>query len=65
MKKFNFEDPETKKKFLKYILITAIVSLSARYIPVAILNTTEILKIGSTAAITFALLDMYSPSINI
>lgn len=55
----------SKKKILKYILIGMVVMTASRYIPSDTLNTSEIIMIGAISSICFALLDMYSPSIQI
>jgi len=53
------------KKLTKYILIGLIVIIATRYIPDTILQTKEIIMIGVTSSIAFAILDMISPSIKI
>ena len=54
-----------KEKILKYVLMGIIVMLVVKYLPLYLLNTDEIVMIGLTASITFAILDMLSPSIKI
>ena len=63
MKGLKNKDCDMKQKIIKYLLIGILVSLSVRYIPKYKLDTNEILMIGSVASISFALIDMASPSI--
>ncbi len=51
-------------KLFKYFVIFITVSLVSKYIPSVSLDWSESIIIGSTAAVIFALLDMYSPSVN-
>jgi len=53
------------KKLLKYILLSFIIFVSLRYIPQNKLNVTDVLKISSIGAISFAILDIISPSVTI
>jgi len=53
------------QKITKYILIGLIVIIATRYIPENSLKTKEIIMIGTTSSISFAILDMVSPSISI
>jgi hypothetical protein len=53
------------QKLIKYMLIGLIVIMATRYIPDTILQTKEIIMIGTTSSIAFAILDMISPSIKI
>jgi hypothetical protein len=52
-------------KILKYILIFIIIYSSIIYIPEKKLNIKEVFIISSIASITFAILDIISPSIKI
>ena len=52
-------------KIIKYILMSIIVAIAAKYIPDNLLQDKEIIIIGTTSAIVFAILDMVSPSIKI
>lgn len=52
-------------KLIKYILMGLVVLVALRYIPDHLLQTKEIFIIGAISSITFAILDMISPSINI
>ncbi len=53
------------QKLTKYILIGLIVIIATRYIPDNTLKTKEIIMIGATSSISFAILDMVSPTIRI
>ena len=55
----------TSSKILKYILMGTIVYIAARYIPSSILNNKELLMIGATSSIAFAILDMISPTVKV
>ena len=57
------QDPDRKKKLVKYLLFGVIVGMSIRYIPSNQINNKEILMIASLASITFGIIDMISPSI--
>ncbi len=61
----NKQVSDNKKNLIKYLLIGFIVALASRYIPTNIIKNEEIIMIGSIASITFAIFDMYSPSIQI
>jgi hypothetical protein len=52
-------------RLIKYILMGLVVLVALRYIPDRILQLKEILIIGAISSITFAILDMISPTINI
>lgn len=53
------------QKLTKYILMGLIVIFSIRFIPNICLKNEEIIMIGAISSITFALLDIISPSIRI
>ena len=53
------------QRLTKYILIGLIVIIATRYIPDNTLKTKEIIMIGATSSISFAILDMVSPTIRI
>ena len=55
----------TSSKILKYILMGVIVYIAARYVPSSILTNKELLMIGATSSIAFAILDMISPSVKV
>ncbi len=65
MNKIDFKDPEVKKKIVKYLIMTLLVSLSARYTTSLILPNEDVVILGLIAGILFALLDMYAPSITV
>ena len=52
-----------QKNIIKYFLIGFIVAIAARYIPNHTIKNEELIMIGAVASISFAILDMYSPSI--
>lgn len=64
MKK-SLNNNEYKKKIVKYLLFGLIVGLSVRYIPSHAINQKEIIMIAAIASISFAILDMVSPSIKV
>ena len=51
------------ERMIKYILLGLIVVLAIRYIPEIKLPTKEILMIGATSTIAFAILDLVSPAV--
>jgi mannose/fructose/N-acetylgalactosamine-specific phosphotransferase system component IIC len=53
------------ERIIKYILLGLIVLLAVRYIPENKLPTKELIMIGATSSIAFAILDMASPSITV
>jgi hypothetical protein len=57
------QDPDRKKKLVKYLLFGIIVGMSVRYVPSNRINDKEILMIGALASISFGIIDMVSPSI--
>jgi hypothetical protein len=57
------QDPDRKKKLIKYLLFGVIVGISTRYVPSNRVNDNEILMIAALASITFGIIDMVSPSI--
>jgi len=58
-----FDLQEVVKRAVKYLIEGAAVAVAAYYIPKKQMNIEEIVMIAITAAATFALLDMYAPSI--
>lgn len=54
---------EKTKRFIKYVLMGFIILVAVRYIPNQPIQTTEIIMIGFISSISFAMLDMVSPSI--
>lgn len=61
----SYQKYEMSKRFIKYILITLLVGLGARYIPDLPMKNDEILIIGLIAGVSFAIIDMLSPSVEI
>ena len=53
------------ERMIKYILLGLIVVLATRYIPDTQLPTKELLMIGATSTIAFAILDLVSPAVRI
>ena len=51
------------KNILKYLLEGIAVALAAKYIPSRGIEFNEVVMIAVTAALTFFILDMFSPSI--
>ncbi len=58
-----FDLQEVLKRAVKYLIEGAAVAVAAFYIPKKKMNVEEIVMIAITAAATFAVLDMYAPSI--
>ena len=58
-----FDLQEVVKRAVKYLVEGGAVAVAAYYIPKIKMNIEEIVMIAITAAATFALLDMYAPSI--
>ena len=59
-----FDVQEIVKRAVKYLIEGGAVAVAAYYIPKKQMNLEEIVMIAVTAAATFALLDMYAPSIS-
>uniref|UniRef100_A0A6C0EJG9 Uncharacterized protein n=1 Tax=viral metagenome TaxID=1070528 RepID=A0A6C0EJG9_9ZZZZ len=59
-----FDIQEVVKRAIKYLIEGGAVAVAAYYIPKKQMNVEEIIMIAVTAAATFALLDMYAPSIS-
>lgn len=57
------QDPDQKKKLIKYLLFGLVVGMSVRYVPTNQINNKEILMIAALASISFGIIDMVSPSI--
>lgn len=51
------------QKIIKYFLMTFIVVISIRYIPETLLPNKDIVIIGVIASISYAIMDMVSPTI--
>tara|TARA_B100001758_G_C18364980_1_gene587939 strand:+ start:796 stop:1062 length:267 start_codon:yes stop_codon:yes gene_type:complete len=58
-----FDIKEVLKKAVKYFVEGTMVAIAAFFIPEKKIKLDEIVMIGLTAAATFALLDMYAPSV--
>ena len=59
----SFDFQEVIKRTIKYLIEGGAVAVAAYYIPEKQMNLEEIVMIAITAAATFAILDMYAPSI--
>jgi ABC-type Co2+ transport system permease subunit len=55
---------EVVKRVVKYLIEGAAVAVAAYYIPQRKMELEEVLMIAITAAATFALLDLFAPSIS-
>ena len=60
-----FDIKEIVKRAFKYFVEGAMVAIAAFYIPQRNMNLEEVAMIALTAAATFALLDMYAPSVGL
>ena len=58
-----FDLQEIVKRAVKYLIEGGAVAVAAFYIPKRKMNIEEVIMIAITAAATFALLDMYAPSV--
>lgn len=58
-----FDLQEIIKRAIKYLIEGGAVAVAAYYVPKNQMNIEEIVMIAITAAATFALLDLYAPSI--
>ncbi len=56
---------ERSKRCMKYLLMGFIVLVAIRYVPTRTIETKEILMIGFISSISFAMLDMVSPTIKV
>lgn len=63
MSDFTFDTTEILVRFFKYIFEGVIVAVAAYLIPGKKMNAEEVLIIGLIAAATFAVLDLFAPSI--
>lgn len=61
--KAQFDLQEVAKRAIKYIIEGICVAIAAFYIPQKQMKIQEVTIIAITAAATFAILDMYAPSI--
>lgn len=53
------------ERMIKYVLLGLIVVLATKYIPENKLPTKELLMIGATSTIAFAILDLVSPAVRV
>jgi ABC-type Co2+ transport system permease subunit len=61
--KFGFNTQEIFKRALKYIIIALVVAFATYNIPETQLSQQEVIMISITAACTFAIIDMYAPTV--
>ena len=61
--KLGFNLQEILKRAVKYLIEGGAVAVAAFYIPKNRMKIEEVVMIAITAAATFALLDMYAPSV--
>ena len=61
--KAQFDLQEVLKRAIKYIIEGTCVAIAAFYIPQKQMKIEEVFMLAITAAATFAILDMYAPSI--
>jgi uncharacterized MnhB-related membrane protein len=52
-------------KIIKYIIFALIISVSLKYIPSQNIDTNDIVIVSCISSITFASMDMLSPSIKV
>ena len=52
-------------KIIKYIIFALIISVSLKYIPSQNIDTNDIVIVSCISSITFASIDMLSPSIKV
>jgi hypothetical protein len=65
MFKYSFDNREMIIRSIKYIIMGLMVALGSLFIPEKKIHISEVVIISMVASITFALLDMYSPSVSI
>lgn len=53
------------ERIIKYIIMGLVVVIATRYIPDILIPTKELIMIGATSSIAFAILDMISPAIKV
>jgi len=61
----NKKDNNMYHKIFKYLTMALVVFASVKYIPDNLVEMKELLMISAITSITFAILDMVSPSINV
>jgi ABC-type Co2+ transport system permease subunit len=62
--KFDLDYNEIIKRSVKYLIIALVVALASNNIPENKINLNETLIISITAACTFAIVDMYAPTVS-
>lgn len=60
-----FDLQEVVKRAIKYLVEGAAVAVAAFYFPKKKMNIEDIVMIAVTAAATFAVLDLYAPSVSV
>ena len=53
------------ERIITYIIMGLVVVIATRYIPDILIPTKELIMIGATSSITFAILDMVSPAVKV
>ena len=53
------------ERIIKYIIMGLVVVIATRYIPDILIPTKELIMIGATSSIAFAILDMVSPAVKV
>lgn len=53
------------ERIIKYVLMGLVVVMATRYIPDYVIPTKELIMIGATSSIAFAILDMVSPAVKV
>ena len=61
--KFGFDSAEICKRASKYIIVAIAVAFATNNIPESQLSLQEIIMISIIAACSFAIVDMYAPSV--
>tara|TARA_B100000161_G_C33331743_1_gene316111 strand:- start:105 stop:317 length:213 start_codon:yes stop_codon:yes gene_type:complete len=64
-KNYAVKNIQKSRRIIKYILMGFIILVAVRYIPNQPIETNEIVMIALTSSISFAMLDMVSPSIKL
>lgn len=53
------------ERIIKYIIMGLVVIIATRYIPDILISCKELIMIGATSSIVFAILDMISPAVKV
>ena len=64
-KNYAVKNIQKSRRIIKYILMGFIILVAVRYIPNQPIESNEIVMIALTSSISFAMLDMVSPSIKL